>query len=298
MIHVHRISASDGVELALHRLEASPGEAAGAGPLLLVAGTFNARTFWLGVEGKGIAARLAAEGFDTWIMEPRGHGSSSRPPSWLLSDWIERDAPAAVQAVAQMTGSMVTWVGHSAGGVVGAAFAGLDDPASRMLRRLVLLGAPGPGLVEGRRRLLARLLYCASIARARGTVPGEPLKLGPEPESARLVRQWLGWNLRGTWRSPAGLDYLAQLARVRVPVLAVAGTGDDLLAPPDAVRDLLERFSGAQRTLLLAGREQGMSRDYTHGGMVLARTAGEEIWPRIIRWLSEGAATHPSTGIR
>ena len=55
---------------------------------------------------------------------------------------------------------------------------------------------------------------------------------------------------------------------------------------------------GVERTLLLAGRAQGLSRDYNHGGMVLARTAGEEIWPRIVRWLWESAAAHPPTGIR
>src|SRR5690606_37666229 len=107
-------------------------------------------------------------------------------------------------------------------------------------------------------------------------LPGEPLRLGPEPESAPLVRQWLGWNLSGGWRSPAGVDYLARLHRADLPVLAVAGSGDALLAPVHAVQDLLDRFAAADRTLLVAGRERGMARDYNHGGMVLARSAREE----------------------
>jgi pimeloyl-ACP methyl ester carboxylesterase len=283
----HRIRTDDGVELALHRVAVAGAPRVAAAPLLLASGTFNSRSFWLGDDGQGVAWQLARSGFDTWIMEPRGHGASQRPSRWLLSDWIERDAPAAVAAVCGVTGADgVTWVGHSAGGVVGAAFAGIDEGRSRMLRGLVLLGTPGPGTVRGRRRWLARGLHWAAAARLGGLVPGERLKLGPEMESAPLVRQWLGWNLAGSWRGPGGEDYLACVHRVTARVLAVAGSGDDLLAPLPAVRDLLDRFRAAERTLLVAGRGEGMSRDYNHGGMVLARSAREEIWPLIERWLA------------
>lgn len=282
----HRITAIDGVELALHRM---PGGGGGGGtPVLLAPGTFNGREFWLGEANEGVAWQLARSGFDVWVLEPRGHGASARPPGWLLSDWIERDAPAAVEAVVRETGADgVSWVGHSAGGVVGAAFAGSGLPAARLLRRLVLLGAPGPGNVRGRRRWLARGFYWAAAARRGGILPGARLKLGPEAESAALIRQWLGWNLAGTWRSPTGADYLARLDRVTAPVLAVAGSGDALLAPLPAVRDLLDRFRSAETRLLVAGRGEGMSRDYKHGGMVLARSAREEIWPLIAQWLAE-----------
>lgn len=55
---------------------------------------------------------------------------------------------------------------------------------------------------------------------------------GPGHEPSSLVCEWLGWNLTGVWRDPRGGDYLAALSGVTVPVLAVAGEGDRLLAPP------------------------------------------------------------------
>ncbi len=71
-----------------------------------------------------------------------------------------------------------------------------------------------------------------------------------------------------------------------MPVLAVAGAGDHLLAPPQAVRDLLGRFGSVDRSLIVAGREQGYSIDYNHAGLVIGRAAREEIWPRVIDWIS------------
>jgi pimeloyl-ACP methyl ester carboxylesterase len=293
-VKLYRVSAADGVELALHRLPVVAERRAAGAPLLLAPGTFNGRDFWLGSERQGVAWELARAGFDTWIVELRGHGGSARPRGWLLSDWIEQDAPAAVEAVAAESGvDGVTWVGHSAGGVVGAAFAGGNHSATNLLRALVLLGAPGPRAVRGRRRWMARAFYWAAAARRQRLLPGEALKLGPEPESAALVREWLGWNLAGSWSAPDGGDYLAGLHRLRIPVLAVAGSADDLLAPLHSVRDLLDRFRSADRTLLVAGRSEGMSRDYNHGGMVLARSAREEIWPHIARWLTRREAAEP-----
>src|SRR5690606_18705948 len=131
------------VELALHRLPAPAGRGSLGAPPLLASGTFNGRPLWLGSEGGGGAWGLADAGFDTWILEPRGHGRSERPAGWRLSDWIDHDAPAAARAVVAAAGSTgVHWVGHSAGGVVGAAFAGSTHPARSALRSLTLLGAP------------------------------------------------------------------------------------------------------------------------------------------------------------
>src|SRR5690606_18572030 len=105
----------------------------------------------------------------------------------------------------------------------------------------------------------------------------------------------LGWNLEGQWRSPGGTDYLERLRGVRVPILAVAGSADHTLAPLSAVRDLLDRFGSAERRLVIAGTETGMSRDYGHGGMVLARSAREDIWPLIASWLAQRQADEPLT---
>lgn len=268
--------------------------------MLLVPGTFSTRRFWLGPQGEGFAVALAQRGHDVWVLEPRGHGASDRPRSWTMSDWVERDAPAAVEQVLRDTGATgLTWVGHSAGGVVGAALLGARHPLAHRLRALVLLGAPGPGAMGGVRKGLAGATWLGVVALPWMRIPGRALGLGPEWEPAALVRQWMGWNVRGAWRDPRGGDYLAALPEALLPVLAVAGAGDRLLAPPRAVRDLLQRFGSSDRTLVVAGTRTGFSQDYDHAGLLIGRAARQEIWPRILDWLDQRVGrreTEPQTG--
>jgi predicted alpha/beta hydrolase len=287
--------AADGVRLALHRL--APRGGSRLPPLLLVPGTFTTRDFWVGARGQGMAGVLAGAGFDTWVLETRGHGASDRPAGWTMNDWIALDAPAAAAVVlGESRADRFFWVGHSAGGVVGAAFGGSALAGAAGMAGLVLLGAPGPGTLRGGRRVLARAGHLGAALLPWMRVSGKPLRLGPEPEPARLVRDWLRWNLEGAWRDPAGLDYLAGLPAARLPVLAVAGSGDRLLAPPAAVRDLLDRFGSRDRTLVVAGRETGFARDYDHAGLVIGSGARAEIWPRVVGWLRERAAPGATDG--
>jgi pimeloyl-ACP methyl ester carboxylesterase len=278
-----RARAADDTEIALYRV---PGSAPGGVPVLLAPGTFNSRMFWLGELGQGFGFALARAGFDPWVLELRGHGESGRPASWTLEDWIRLDAPAAIATVLEETGAgSLFWVGHSAGGVVGAAFAGSGHPLASRMRGAVLLGAPGPAGLRGYRRLGAWATMLATGLLPALHLPGRHLRLGPEREPARLIRDWMSWNIRGRWRGVEGIDYLAGLGGVRHPVLAVAGTGDLLLAPPVAVRDLLGRFGSEDRTLIVAGRSHGYSVDFDHPGLVIGRPAREEIWPRVVGWL-------------
>jgi oxygen-independent coproporphyrinogen-3 oxidase len=256
-------------------------------PILLTPGTFSSRQFWLGAKRQGFGYRLADAGFDTWILEPRGHGASERPSGWTMDDWIRCDAPAAVATVLDASGhDELVWVGHSAGGVVGAAFAGSGDPLASRLRGLVLLGAPGPAGLRGSRRFGAWATFLAGGAVPLARWPGWAFGLGPEREPGRLLRDWMWWNLSGHWRSSAGRDYLHALRETRVPVLAVAGAGDRFLAPPPAVHDLLNRFGSTDRCLIVAGREHGFSVDHDHASLVIGRAAREEIWPQVIDWIS------------
>jgi predicted alpha/beta hydrolase len=285
---IHRVRAADGVSIALHRI--GPPEAR-LGPVLLAPGTFSMRSLWLGTRGHGFGRILAEAGFDTWVLEPRGHGDSDRPARWTMSDWIRLDAPAAVREVLGRTGSAgLYWVGHSAGGVIGAAFAGGGSPEAERLLGLVLLGAPGPGGLRWYRRAGARLAWTVAALLPWAKVPGPLIGMGPEAEPAALVREWMGWNLRGAWSGPDG-DYLAGLGSVAVPLLSIGGAGDPVLAPRVAIHDLARRFGSADRTVVIAGRSAGFRRDYGHAELIASRGAREEIWPLVLSWLQERVAT-------
>jgi predicted alpha/beta hydrolase len=282
----YRIRAGDGVEVTLHRLRGASG--GGGSPVLLAAGTFSSRQFWVGSRAQGFAVRLAEAGYDPWILEPRGQGASDRPRSWTMGDWIRLDAPAAVRTVLEVTGrERILWVGHSAGGVVGAAYVGAAGAGGGGVGALVLLGSPGPGSMGRVRRIGAMAAMAAAGVLPHLHLPGAILGLGPGREPGTLIREWMRWNVTGRWDDGAGGDYLERLRRVHVPVLAVAGTGDRLLAPPAAVQDLLNRFGSADRTLIVAGRAHGYSENFDHPGLVIGRTARAEIWPRLIEWMDQ-----------
>jgi predicted alpha/beta hydrolase len=288
----YRVRTADGVHVALHHLPASV--PAGRPPVILAAGTFTTRQFWLGTRTPGFATALAGAGFDCWVLEFRGHGASDHPPAWSLHSWIREDARAAVAFVLDRSAStMVAWIGHSAGGVVGAAAAAHDPALAERIVGMALVGTPAPVAMRGLRRLVARASAIATSAVPRALVPGRWLGLGPEREPGRLVHEWMRWNLEGIWRTPEGGDYLERLAGIRFPVLGIAGAGDRWLAPPEAVRDLIARFGSEDRRLVIAGRRHGYAADYGHAGLILGRAARADVWPVLLQWLRSRTDSEP-----
>jgi len=281
--------AADGVDLALYRAEPEPSrKRTHAPPLLLVHGTFSNRHFFLGAGERGLARYLAAAGYDAWVAELRGHGRSGergRTAAWHFEDWIRLDAPALLHAVREATGAArVVWIGHSAGGVIGVAYLGLNDGGAPDVAGIVMAGAPAPSRPGAWHVPLSMAGY--GITRLLGRFPARALGIGPEDELPGIMSQWLAWNVRGRWVGADGTDYLANARRIDVPVLAIAG-GGDIIAPPSSCRRLLEHIGGTDRQLLVCGRRQGFAENYTHDRMIISRHARDEVWPRIRDWLGE-----------
>lgn len=275
LIHLR---ASDGVRLSLHAVGPADGT-----PVLLVSGTFSNHSFWLGTRGTGFARYLAANGCRAVALDPRGHGDSQRPgpgDRWTFDDWARRDLPAAIRRVAR--NGPVFLVGHSAGGAVVLVALAARPELQEYVRGAVILATPLPWL-QPLRRVFAHGIRLLSLA--AGRFPARMLGIGPEDELARVMAQWMTWNLRGSWRGDDGTDYGARLRDVRVPILAMAGAGDRLWAPPRAVRGLVDLLASPDRTFTVCGRDDGFSRDYDHNGLVISRPARREVWPRIFAWL-------------
>ncbi|MGH7482415.1 MAG: alpha/beta fold hydrolase [Longimicrobiales bacterium] len=254
--------------------------------MLLVPGTFSNHTFWLGTRGTGFARTLAAHGYRAWALDPRGHGGSERQPRgarWDFDDWARRDLPAAIRAI----GAPCFLIGHSAGGAaVLAALAARPDLHARA-RGVVTIGTPLPWL-QPWRGLGARMILWAALAFER--FPARLLRLGPEDELAGVMSQWMRWNLEGHWRGDDGTDYSGRFGALRMPYLAIAGTGDRFFAPPAACRGLFELIGAPDRELIVFGREDGHTADYGHVDLVVSRPARIEIWPQILRWLDQHRA--------
>lgn len=235
---------ADGVRLVMRRF---PARGSGHGVVLCTHAMMVNGRYFHGKDG-GFAAALAAQGLDVFVLDWRGHGESKPPRAdggtWTFDDYVSLDLPAALAAVAEASGAAsgeVAVLGHSLGGLV--TLAALGTGVVRV-RRLVLAatsvwlpGRHGPW----RRRAIMRVYD--GVARRLGYAPIRRLRLGSEDEPASYVAQLAGWARTGCWTSGSGVDYLAALAAVDVPVWAVVGAGDNLCRPDDA-RVLLRRLPG------------------------------------------------------
>jgi pimeloyl-ACP methyl ester carboxylesterase len=136
----------DGWNLALYRYE--PRRASHRTPVLLCHGMSSNRWDMDGPGRISLARYLVRRGYDTWVVELRGAGRSTRPSwwngkryQWTFEDYVYHDAPAALRVVLRETGAArVHWVGHSMGGMI--AYALLMGPVQAKIASAVTLGSP------------------------------------------------------------------------------------------------------------------------------------------------------------
>jgi pimeloyl-ACP methyl ester carboxylesterase len=131
----------DGWKLALHRYAPEKTDPSRM-PVILCHGLgYNSR-FWDLVPSNNLAEFLRGNGWDTWLLDLRGVGASTKPVwywlrgpdlsvfanpdveftnlEWDIEDLILNDVPTAVNFVRKETGAAsVAWVGHSLGGIIG-----------------------------------------------------------------------------------------------------------------------------------------------------------------------------------
>jgi pimeloyl-ACP methyl ester carboxylesterase len=142
----HNAWTRDGWRLALYRYE--PRRGSHRTPVLLCHGMSSNRWDMDGPGRISLARYLVRQGYDTWVVELRGAGRSTRPTwwngkryTWTFEDYVQHDAPAALRVVLRETGAeQVHWVGHSMGGMI--AYALLMSPVQRKIASAVTLGSP------------------------------------------------------------------------------------------------------------------------------------------------------------
>lgn len=275
------IRASDGVQLALWKVADHDGPA-----VILTHGTFSNHRSCL-----PLAQKLAEDGFVPWILDWRGHGESQAPSApATLDDVANYDLPAALHAVKKFhKQGKVFFVGHSGGGLAMSMWMARNpDLAKEQVHGLVLMAAQATRAAQSlkNRTLISLIDIFLKVTRS---APGHLLKIGPEPESFALMRQWCKWNLTQKFSGLDGFDYLQHLSEVTVPVLALAGAGDRFIAPTRGCQELAESFGGNQVQFQQCGRASGYAEDYTHDRLILSKSASVQIWPMISEWLSENS---------
>ncbi len=317
-------TTSDGWRIAVLRYR--PEKPVGAAPVLLVHGIAANRYNLDFNDDLSLARHLCGRGFDVWLVELRGRGFSLRPRlfsglryDWSFDDYAERDLPCAADVVTRATGARALHlVGFSTGAL--ACYAWLSDPhRSVEVASLVSIGGAasfrrlGKSL-SGRIVRSVRFLRHRWLLRVLAPISGywhpSPLQLIHNPEnmdgaiqrramvnlisnfSRNELLQYSDWILHDTFRAiDQRRDYRAELGRITVPALFLAGPRD-VLSPPDAVKETHDAVGSRDKQFVLFSRAQGKRVNYGHFDLVIGREAPAEVYPVVSDWLLSVAERH------
>jgi pimeloyl-ACP methyl ester carboxylesterase len=313
------VVTSSRVPLAMVRKRALEGGGGTRAPVLLVHGFGQNRYAWH-LPARSFANHLAAEGFDVFNLDLRGHGRSRCLGAGRcagIEDYVREDLPAAIEEVQALSGKRSVWlVGHSLGGLVSYASAPRLEGA---VAGIASIGSPYH-FTRGSWTLgaLAVLFRALSVA----PVPNAPLPLAPVGLSMRVLRRFaesplypipvrgwhagalephvldqhlrmafdraalaemidlFGWAVERRFGG-AESDYVERFEGMNLPLLVLAGANDDL-APPASVRP---------------GFTKSRSRDKTyrvlplgHIDLLVGRDAPLMTWSLVTKWLMTRAA--------
>jgi len=314
----HFATTTDGWRLALHRyIPDNPRK--GTAPVLLCHGLGgNSNSFDFAPEAS-LATTLRDKGWDTWTLDLRGAGMSTKPSLWGrfrfdydFFDYLEKDLTAAIDHVKEATGSsQVTWVGHSMGGML--IYALLQGDRAGDIRSAVAIASPGRldqyGALTGFAGLLklfpafwlgritkasAPLFNYSSLILALTGLRKENLIPGTGAVSAannqndvpmRLILQFGQWVQSDADAHGDGYaGFKAHLDKITTPMQFIVGAGDRT-ALPKTVEYVYERVSSKDKQLHIIGKKEGFLCDYDHLDILIGKHASQDLYPVIEEWL-------------
>ena len=212
-------------------------------PLVLVPSAGGNRRAW-----GAFRERLRSE-LVTVALDPRGFGSSSRPPRFFSTRSLARDVNEAMRRLGI---DKATALGVSLGGLI-ATWLAIDAP--ERVGRLVLASTPARGVHFSPRRLADtfRMARCFTERDPRPCLADEIAAGDGGRERHPTTRA--ASRTRGRYRTlrltAAALGHSPDeaLGKIDVPTLLIAGGEDPILAP-SAQRRLHERIRHAELALV------------------------------------------------
>lgn len=221
-------TSADGVPIAYR--------VAGAGrSLVLLHGFTESSASW---EEAGYVDRFVRSGRQVVLIDCRGHGGSGKPhePAAYGSDKRARDVVAVLDALGIGAADLV---GFSMGGLIALATA-LRFPAQ--VRRLIVIGAHpfAQDMAPYRLAVADGIERWLAFLDANGVPLSRDTRQRLLANDIRALRACVACDRR---------DMSAALARLRAPLLAIAGTRDPIFSD---VRAFAERVDG--RFLAMEGR--------------------------------------------
>jgi pimeloyl-ACP methyl ester carboxylesterase len=271
-------------------------------------------------ERVSLARYLAGQGYDVFLPGLRGCGLS-KPRRWSIQDkwhirfefFVERDLPAAIERVAELTGrKRFHYVGHSMGGMVGYALA--EGEYGKRMKSLTAVASPcfftamqvfRPLL--GMRMLLRPFVvvhqkFFTTVAAPLvyffpgllgdhilnpDNVPGPTMAFAAvnaiEDLPRELFLQFGSWIEQRKWGDQEH-PYEDDLAKITAPLYCVGGPRD-YFCPPKANEGVIERVSSKHTQYRMFAKKSGDLADYGHGDLIVGNDAPTEIFPSILDWI-------------
>jgi predicted alpha/beta hydrolase len=283
------LKTSDGVDLRATVHE--PSDGAHQHTVVLAHAMFARRTEYERPWGSGLAHVLARHGFRTIAFDFRGHGDSgpgraSEGATWSYDDLVTKDLPAVVDRARADGAKSVSVVGHSLGGHVAMAAQGSGAIA---IDHLVAVGANvwlrhlEPSPLRGAAKRVSMGIVERFVAR-RGFFPARALRQGSDDESRDYMRALVRTAHTGRWTSDDGThDYEANLAKIRIPVLAIASTSDALNCHPACAARMIAPIAGPKELRTITKDDDGGAAP-DHMGMITSPRA-DHVRLGIASWL-------------
>jgi polyhydroxyalkanoate synthase len=296
-----------------------PGPATHQTPVFLILPLIN-RAYILDLRpGASFVEFLVGEGFDVFLIDWGTPGDEDRGLD--ITTLVTRYLPRAAKAIQKATGKdQMTALGYCIGGALATCFTAIHPEA---IRNLVLLTAPLDFADAGQfGRMTARDIFPVDQLTATfPTVPGQVPDIGSKllnpianyvgtyqrlwerlgdpdfdvqgwqamyrwvndsvPFAGAAFRQWIVefYQENRLARDTLEMDEKpVRLASIRCPVLNIAASRDQIA--PRATTSIVTNRVGSEDAseILIEGG---------HVGIVVGRTASQNLWPRVGIWLTE-----------
>lgn len=265
--------------------------------ILLIHGTFSDKRVSL-----GIAGYLAKLGHNCYIMEWRGHGTSSTPKDKFNFETVAfYDIEASLHYLfEQLKLDNLHVVTHSGGGIGLTMCLTQNQHYINKISSISMVACQAYGAVLNRQSY-SKIFLLKTLTRWLNHLPAKRLKLGPINESYYTMSQWYNWNLNKNFHSnlsqknlnmagftdKTDFDYRLLMPSITIPIYAISAKGDHFIAPPSGCQLFLNDFNNPANAFREFSSTNGDLEDYNHSRVILSSNAAKEIWPTIAAWIEQ-----------
>ncbi len=248
--------------------------------------------------GKGIGPFLAKNGFDVFIVDMRGKGSSkpkvSKKLTYSQTDLLTIDIPACLDKIKELTNKdEFHFVTHSWGGVWAYSFLARFYNQYKV-KSMVMFASKRRISVWTPKRILFADIIWNGYGRISSVLSGIALfqkpRIGSENEPKQLFLDMNTWVYTKQWIDKVDeLDYKETLSKIDLPpTLHLTGIKDKVLGNPIDVA-LLAEEAGEHEDLEISilGKNYGNLHDYNHIDILTHKLAEEDHFLTALDWIKK-----------